>query len=147
MAKNLNIFDMLKALDARDKGYYDRLSPEAKKEFSAFLMLRWASGVQDSNSILQEWYLLETNSCVNKNFWQLTKHPKLQWLLFTQVGSTRRIRHEYIKRNMSKKDKLLEVLKKTYPSVKTEGLEVLSQLMSKEEIDSLIDETEYFEQV
>lgn len=143
--QNLNIFEMLKALDARDKSYWDKLSPEARKEFSPYIMLRWASAIQDNNPILQEWYLTETNQTINANFWTLSKHPKLVWLLMCQIGSTRRVRHEYIKRNQDRKDKTLTALQKIYPATKTKDLELLAQTLSKVQLKTLMDEYKYFE--
>ena len=135
---------MLKALDARDKGYWDRLSPEARKEFSPYIMLRWASAIQD-NPVLQEWYLIETNQTINANFWTLSKHPKLMWLLMCQIGSTRRVRHEYIKRNQDRKDKTQVMLQKLYPTAKKDDLELLAQTLSKEELAVLTNEYKHFE--
>ena len=136
---------MLKALDARDKGYWDRLSPEARKEFSPYIMLRWASAIQDNIPVLQEWYLKETTQTINANFWTLSKHPKLMWLLMCQIGSTRRVRHEYIKRNQDRKDKTQVMLQKMYPTVKKEDLELLAKTVTAKDLLALADEYKHFE--
>lgn len=142
-AQKLDIFRVLRALDQRNKTFYDSLTEEEKKSLSFYLLLRWASGVQD-NKILQEWYVAETNLSVNRNFWQLNKHPQLLWMLFCQIGSTRTVRHEYIKRQQDKKDPILNSLMKVYPSAKRSDLEILSKILPPERIKLLIKEYDEF---
>lgn len=146
MSKNqkLDIFRVLRALDQRDKGFYKSLNEEERKALSFYLLLRWASGTQD-NKILQEWYVTETNLAVNKNFWLLNKHPELLWMLFSQIGSTKVIRHEYIKRHQDKKDPILNSLGKIYPSAKLSDLEMLKTILPAERIKVLVKEYDEFD--
>lgn len=146
MSKNqkLDIFRVLRALDQRDKGFYKSLNEEERKALSFYLLLRWASGTQD-NKILQEWYVTETNLSVNKNFWLLNKHPELLWMLFSQIGSTKVVRHEYIKRQQDKKDSTLNSLGKIYPSAKMSDLEMLKTILPAERIKFLVKEYDEFD--
>ena len=140
----LDIFDELRAVDLRNKDFYDGLTPEQKKAFSSFVLLRWASAADTQNTMLQQWYVEMANKYVNINFWQLTKHPKLQWLLLSHVGCTKSIRHEYIKRNQDKKDKTIEMLKVLYPSMKTKDIELLKSTLSDDDIKTLTNEYDEF---
>ena len=54
MASKLPLNKVLGAMDRKDKKFYDNLSDEEKKAFSAFLMNRYASSVR-GESALQEW--------------------------------------------------------------------------------------------
>jgi hypothetical protein len=143
--KRLDIFRVLRALDARDKGFYDTLTPEEQKQLAPYVLLRWASGVQDNNSILQAWYVEETNRSVNRDFWVLSKHPRLLWMLFTQIGSLNRVRHDYIKRDQ-KRDKGVDALGKIYPEAKAQDLQLFKQLMDPRELKVLLDEYKEFEE-
>jgi len=144
-AEQFPLFDALKALDLRDKDYWNRLSEDQRKKFSPYLMLRWASTVQNQPVEIEEWYVEETNRSVNLNFWSLSRHPKLQWMMFSQVGAARRgVRHEYIKRNQDRQDKTLAALMALYPSAKRSDLELLKGFLSQEEIQEYLSEYEEF---
>ena len=142
--RKLDIFRVLRALDARDKNFYDSLSAEEQKELAFYVLLRWSSGIQDNNHVLQSWYVEETNRSVNRDFWTLSKHPRLLWMLFAQVGSLNRVRHDYIKRDQ-KKDKEVEMLGKIYPNVKMEDLALFKELLGKSELKALLNEYKEFE--
>ena len=67
-------------LDTKNRAFYDELTDEERKKFSTYLMLRWGSAV-GGEPILQQYYLQAMNERVNKRFFDLGKHPKLQWLM------------------------------------------------------------------
>ena len=50
MSDKLNIANEMRQLDLKNRDFYDELTPEEKKKFSTFLMIRWSSAVQVSNS-------------------------------------------------------------------------------------------------
>lgn len=146
-AEQFPLFESLKALDARDKTYWDRLSDDQRRKFAPYVLLRWASAVERQPKEIEEWYVEETNRSVNVNFWSLTKHPKLVWMLFSQVGTGfRGVRHEYIKRNQDRNDPTLSALQVLYPSAKLSDLKLLKSLTSEEEIQRNLKEYEEFKQ-
>lgn len=144
MAAKLDIFRVLNAVDRRDKKFYDNLTDEERKAFSPYVMLRWVSTV-NSNPVLEQWYVEETNRMVNINYFTLAKHPKFVWLMYSQVGSTQRTKHEYIARANTKKDKNLAALMKLYPSMKKSDLELLLKVADQKELKDLLDEYKEFE--
>lgn len=144
MAAKLDIFRVLGAVDRRDKTFYDNLTDDERKAFSPYIMLRWVSTV-NSNPVLEQWYVEETNRMVNINYFTLAKHPKFMWLMYSQVGSTQRIKHEYIARSNTKKDKRLAALMKLYPSMKKNDLEMLLQVANTDELKDILNEYEEFE--
>ena len=84
MSDKLNIANEMRCLDSKDRNFYDSLTIEERKKFSNFLMLRWSSSIQGSSE-LQEYYLIACNERLNKHFFDINKHPKLQWLCATSV--------------------------------------------------------------
>ena len=140
-SKMLPLAQVLSALDRRDKKYYERLSDEDKKAFAPYILLRYASTV-DSDQFFTEHYVTTTNELVNVNYWQLTKHPKLLWMLFSMVGAYQSQKHPWLKSNSrrAKKSELQEVLQTLYPSAKFDELEMLENKLTSAEAKQLLDE-------
>lgn len=139
--KMLPLAQVLGALDRRDKKYYDRLSDEDKKAFVPYIMLRYASNVE-GDQFFTEHYVTTTNELVNVNYWQLSKHPKLQWLLFSMVGAYEPQRHPWLKSNSkrAKKSELQTALQTLYPAAKLEELELLESTLTKEQAKKFLNE-------
>ena len=80
--QDFDLFDALKALDKKDYGYYDRLSPEQQKKFVPYMMLLWMSAIKGNEGI-QRYYIMATNEYANKYYFNeyVQKHPKLQWMM------------------------------------------------------------------
>jgi len=137
----LPLAQVLGALDRRDKKYYDRLSDEDKKAFVPYIMLRYASNVE-GDQFFTEHYVTTTNELVNVNYWQLTKHPKLQWLLFSMVGAYEPQRHPWLKANSkrAKKSELQTALQTMYPAAKLDELELIESTLTKEQAKKFLDE-------
>ena len=138
MAKKpqIPLADVMLAIDRKNRSWYDNLSDEQKKAFSAWMMMRYASSVQGGNAAS---YLFMVNECVNKNFMDLSKHPELQWLLFTLCGSGKKEFHPYIKPPTSrkKKNKVAEWLSEQYPLMKADEINMLMEINDTEDFKSL----------
>lgn len=91
----LDVWRVLKNLDLRNLNFYDSLNDEEKKAFAPLVLMRWASAVQD-NSGFSDYYISTVNSLVNVGFWELSKHPELQWKLLAVCGSGQTQRHGWI---------------------------------------------------
>lgn len=128
--------DVMAALDKKDRGFYDRLTDEQKKAFSAWMMMRYASSVQGRNAAQ---YLFMINELVNKNFSDVSKHPELQWLLLTAAGSGKIEFHPYIKppNSKKKKDRVSEFLSGIYPLMKSDEIDMLRSLNTDQELKEL----------
>jgi hypothetical protein len=94
--------EVMKAIDKKDRGWYNKLDAEKKKAFSAWMMMRYASSVQGSSAPDYIWMV---NELVNHKFTDVSKHPELQWLLLTAAGSGKVQHHPYIKPPNSRKKK------------------------------------------
>lgn len=134
----LYISNEMAAFDRKDRAYYDKFTDEQRKKFSTFLMLRWGSSVEGSGD-LQTYYLMATNERVNKNFFDIGRHPKLQWLLCTTVspnmGSQRHTWLAPKKREGS--NKAQKFLSKLYPTLKQDDIELLAKINDRRDIEDL----------
>ena len=141
MAKKpqIPLADVMLAIDRKNRSWYDNLNDEQKKAFSAWMMMRYASSVQGGNAAS---YLFMVNECVNKNFMDLSKHPELQWLLFTLCGSGKKEFHPYIKPPTSrkKKNKVGEWLSEQYPLMKADEINMLMEINDTEDFKMLAQE-------
>ena len=131
-------------LDLRNRGFYDELNDEERKKFSTYLMLRWGSVVNGIPE-LQQYYLQAMNERVNKRFFDLNKHPKLQWLLLTTVSPNMgKHRHEWIAYSgKTAKNKRAQKLLELYPHIKNDEAELLAQTITDEEYKSMLVELGY----
>ena len=140
MSDKLNINNEMKQFDNKNRLFYDDLTDEERKKFSNYLMLRWGSAVNHSNKELQEYYILSTNQNLNKNFFDLGRHPKLQWLLATTVSpGMGSFKHEWIAfKGKSSKNKRANLLGTIYTEMKMCDLELMANSMSDDDIRDLL---------
>ena len=142
MSDKLNIANETRAFDIKDRNFYKELTDEERKKFSTFLMIRWGSSVQGSAE-LQQYYLLACNENLNKHFFDLSRHPELQWLLATTVSpGMGTFRHDWIK---SKKreggtSRAVKFLRQIYPTYSEDELELLAQINTTAELKKLAKE-------
>jgi len=140
MSDKLNIANEMKVFDHKVRSFYDDLTPEEKKKFSTYLMVRWGSSVQGSRD-LQEFYVIATNERLNKHFFNVGKHPKLQWLLATTVspglGSQR---HQWIapKKKEPGASGIKKQLAELFPTYKDDEIELLATITTKKELDAYV---------
>ena len=132
----LTIANEMKMFDLKVRPFYDDLTPEEKKKFSNYLMIRWGSAVEGPRD-LQEYYVIATNERLNKHFFDVSKHPKLQWLMATTVSpETGAHRHNWIapKKKQAGASAKRKALMAMYPHYKDDEIEVMMQIVSDKEI-------------
>lgn len=80
--QDFDLFGALLALDKKDYGYFDNLTPEQQRKFTAFMLVRYMSYLKGSGEIAG-YYAMSTNYHANKYIFNeyVQKHPKLQWLM------------------------------------------------------------------
>lgn len=138
MAEKLDIFKLLSEADKKNKSYYDSLTDEERKGFAALVAMRWLSVAGDGE--LGHYYVASVNHFVNKNFFDLSKHPKLQWLLMaTASPGMGAQRHQWIgmkKKEPASKSKFnkTKILQDLYPTYKQKDIELLAILTPDDEI-------------
>lgn len=132
----LDIATEMRAFDAKDRGFYDSLTEEERKKFSTFLMLKWGANVEGSAD-LQEWYLRAHNDRVNIKFFDLGRHPKLQWLLCSTVspglGSKR---HYWIKTQKGEGRKAHKFIESQWPHLNRAEVDLMASLNTIEQLRS-----------
>ena len=136
MSDKLTIANEMKMFDRKVRSFYDDLTPEEKKKFSNYLMIRWGSAVEGSRE-LQEFYVIATNERLNKHFFSVSKHPKLQWLMATSVSPDLGTpRHNWIapKKQEAGASARRKALANMYPHYKDDEIDVMARLVSDKEI-------------
>ena len=140
MSDKLNIANEMRCLDSKTRNFYDSLTEEERKKFSTYLMIRWGSSVVGPSE-LQEYYLVACNERMNKHFFELSKHPKLQWLLATTVSpGMGNHRHQWIppKKKEKGNNEVKKTLMELYPTMKADEIDMLSKLITKKELKELM---------
>jgi hypothetical protein len=136
----LSIANEMTQFDRKNRAFYDELTADEKKKFSNFLMIRYGSSVQGSRD-LQEFYLIATNERLNKHFFSINRHPKLQWLTATTVSPDMGTqRHQWIapKKKEPGAGSIKKQLAELYPHLRDDELELMAQINTKQDIDAYI---------
>jgi hypothetical protein len=131
----LYIGNEMAAFDRKDRAYYDKFTDEQRKAFSTYLMLKYGANVGGSAD-MQAYYLMSTNERVNKHFFDLGKHPKLQWLSCTTVspGMGNQF-HYWLKAKKKEGDnKAQKFLAKLYPNIKSDEIDLLAKINDKRDL-------------
>lgn len=134
----LSIVNEMTQFDRKNRRFYNELTDEEKKKFSNYLMIRWGSAVQGSSE-LQEFYLIATNERLNKHFFAINRHPKLQWLCATTVSPNMGThRHQWIapKKKEGSTSAIRKQLADLFPDMKNDELDLMAKITSKKELDT-----------
>lgn len=128
--QDLEIFDVLNALDKKDYGFYDRLSEAQQKKFAPYVIIQWLSSAK-GEPLLQQYLVCSTEVNANKYFLneKITPHPKLQWLMLCAASpGIGKQRHQWIYqlklayrelREAANKRDISDYFKKIYPTADT----------------------------
>jgi hypothetical protein len=136
----LSIQNEMMCFDRKDRGFYSSLTDEERKKFSNFLMIRWGSSIQGSAE-LQHYYLQSSNHYVNKHFFAINRHPKLQWLCATAVSpGLGTQRHQWIapKKKEAGVSGIRKQLAELFPHLKDDEIELMSKINTKKDIDAYL---------
>jgi len=98
-------------------------------------MMKYGANV-DSNRDLQEWYLRVHNERVNTNFFDIGRHPKLQWLLCTTVSPDMGSQKHYWlstkkKETDNRSKKFLELL---HPELNEQEISLLDAMTDRDQL-------------
>jgi hypothetical protein len=138
--EKLSIANEMSCFDRKDRDFYDSLTDEERKKFSNYLMVRWGSAVQGSAE-LQEFYLISCNERLNKHFFAINKHPKLQWLCATSVSpGMGAFKHQWIapKKKEAGASGIKKQLAELFPNRKQDEIELLAGITTKKELDEYL---------
>jgi len=139
----LYIGNEMAAYDRKDRDYYDKFTDEQKKKFSTYLMLRYGASVS-GNADLQSYYLMATNKFVNKHFFDLNNHTKLQWLMCTTVSPNMGKQFHYWlaakKKEGKSTNKERKVVSELYPNMKSDEIDIFLSMNDKKAIKAHVKE-------
>ena len=144
MAKqNRKFFELrngLKAVDFRNKNYYDRIDDHEKSLYSPFMLMRYASCISSKDKFYVEHYIEMINECVNKHLFTLSgKHKKLCWILTAMCGALKQQFHPWIKPMKRVPNKSLKQLQQLFPTTKESDLETLDKIITDRELEELLE--------
>ena len=141
--KNRKFFDLrngLKAVDFRNKDYFDRIDDKERSLYSPYMLMRYVSNVSSKDPFYVEHYIEMVNECVNKHLFTLSsKHKKLCWILTAMCGAETQQFHPWIKPMKRVPNKSLKQLQKMYPTWKDADLETLDKIITDRELEDLIE--------
>ena len=138
----LSIQNEMTQFDRKNRRFYDELSDEERKKFSNYLMIRWGSSVQGSQE-LQEFYLISCNERLNKHFFAINRHPRLQWLCATAVSPGMGThRHQWIspKKKEPGTTGIRKQLAELFPHMKADEIEVMATANTQKDLNAYLKE-------
>jgi len=135
MADKLSIQNEMRAFDSKEREFYDELTDEERKKFSTYLMMKYGANVEGSPD-LQEWYLRAHNERVNQNFFDIGRHPKLQWLTCTTVSpGLGNQRHYWLNAKKKESDsRAIKFLEQQFPHLNTKELELMAEINTRDQL-------------
>ena len=107
----LSIKEEMRAIDQRDRGWWDSLTEEEQKKVGIFVLMRYTSAVQTKNPDIEYHYLALTNELVNKHYNILRRDPQLQHKLLQCVGLGSTQFHPWIPPSKQRKSKAGKLVK------------------------------------
>ena len=141
--QNRKFFELrngLKAVDFRNKNYYDRIDDQEKSLYSPFMLMRYASCISSKDKFYVEHYIEMINECVNKHLFTLSgKHKKLCWILTAMCGALKQQFHPWIKPMKRVPNKSLKQLQQLFPTIKESDLETLDKIITDRELEELLE--------
>lgn len=141
----LNIKNEMRQLDRKNRDFYDSLTDEERRKFSNFLMIRWSSSVRADRE-LQEYYVRSCNHYLNRHFFSINRHPKLQWLCATAVSpGLGDLDHQWIapKKKTGTDNEVKKTLMGIFPTMKPCDIDTLAALVTKQELKHYMTERGY----
>lgn len=148
---SLDIKDEMLYSDYKVFDWLEQQTPEMAKTFAPLVAMKWQSVVQNPTGydppgyasvgpdIIAE-HILMVNEVVNVGFWELSKHPELQWKLMCAAGSGTAYKHGWVpmasaRKSLSKLNQLLLSLK---PGINDEELAIFRSKFTKESLKQLL---------
>ncbi len=135
MARALDLFNsVLPNLDAGNFEFYNSLTDQQKKEFSPFVIMKFMSAVRNKKDI--PYHLIAVNRAVNRDFWELSDYPDLQYLLLAACGSGSKKRHYFPGKQLSDTP-IFKFLKDCYPFMKADEVQMFLDINGPDDIIQL----------
>jgi hypothetical protein len=131
--------DVLPNLDRHNLDHFETFDDDQKKGFAAVVAMRWMSCAPGH---FADWYLIATNERANMHFYEMHKHPELQWKLLASNGTGQAARHQWI--GNAKKPStaaLTDYIMQYWPHANTMEVETVLRQFTKESFSDFVDGT------
>jgi len=142
MSKKLELKEILAAIDLGAIDAWDEFTDEERKSVAFFLLNRYVSNVRSNNKDIVEHYVILTNELFNKNFYKLSKHPKLLWQLLCACSHESKKIHQHewlgLKRANDPSNKKVKLLMELYPTAKIQDIEVLASMIDNKQAKQIV---------
>jgi hypothetical protein len=137
MAKKIDIFEVLRKIDACDIAYFQNLDEEEMKSVQPLVIMRWMSGTKDSTQIQR------INALTNSFVFSLQKEKMLLIKLLMASSTSKKTYKWYGKKSSVILPKSnVEIVMDYYTCSKKEAVEAV-KLLSKDDILALAIELGY----
>lgn len=142
----LSIKNEMKAIDTKDRKWYDSLDDEdtAKYNKAIWTQQRYVSSIKHDITDFEEHYLEWTNELVNVHHNALRGHPQLQFQLMQVVGLGKSMFHQWINppKGMTK-NKLATIIGELYPLYNDDEIDLFIANNSQEELSDILEDLGY----
>lgn len=139
MMSKLDIKNEMKAIDTKDRKWYNSLTDEEKSKLSLWPLMRYTSSSGDKH--FTDHYLEWTNEVVNVHFNKLRNHPELQFKLLQLVGLGKPTYHPWIAPGKrGKKNKIQEWVIKNYNHLNDDEVDIFISSRTKDDFIELFEE-------
>ncbi len=135
----LDIFEVLRNIDVKNRDYYKSLTDEEKKALSPFVVMRWMTGIRDPRQI---YYM---NEFVNPFVFPLQKHKDLLLELMMVSTSGKKQRYKWMKQPKKKtsgQTKLVNLVKNYFGYNTKHAVDALP-LLSNDDLMSYAEQLGY----
>lgn len=126
--------EVLPKLDARDFQWAKDLSDDELKAAAPFIIMKFMSA--SSSKGFEEYHIMAVNEVVNKNFWEVSNHKKLQMMLLAACGTGKKQYH-YFPGKSPKDTAKYKYLREKYPLWKADEIEMMMEKLSGSDMISL----------
>lgn len=132
----LSIKEEMRAIDTKDRSWYNSLTDEERKKVGIWVLMRYTSSCKHDIKDFEEYYLEMVNDFVNVNFNSLAKHPQLQFQLLQLCGIGKPQFHPWIapgKKGKSSTNDLEKWIRNNYSQYNEDEIEVLLKVNTKQD--------------
>lgn len=148
MSEKIPIKEILAAIDLSAKSLWDDIDDDQRKSLKNefWILNRYISNVNDKR--YQSHFIEMVNECYNKNYVEISKHPKLQWLLLCLCSYDKKtiFQHNWLGMTKKKKsNKRFNLLSSIYPTLKQDEIDLLLEINTDDEIRELAREVGWSE--
>lgn len=137
--EKLSLFEIMGIIDIGGSQMWNEFSDAQKKAIPFYVLNRWLSARLSNKREDVELGVLMTNEYYNKHFFELAKHPELQWMIASMVGGRgRKIRREWIGlKRKSAKSALMEFISSVYPTMSDAEIKMFIEINSVSDLKQL----------